>query len=383
MARGYAVAFGLALGIAVSNGLARFAYALILPAMQADLGWSYTEAGSLNTVNAAGYLAGSLLAFATLGRLGARSTFIGGLWLTVLAMLATAVSRDFVVLAILRALAGLSAAYVLIAGSVLAASVFPTDPRRAASAIAIYFGGGGAGLLLAGAAIPPLLAEHGDQAWPQAWLLLGAIGGVASIAAMAAAWPVVTAVPQAGRGTWRKRAFWPLFAAYGCFALGYFAYMTFIVAWMRSKGATPTEIMLCWSVLGLANLLSPHIWGRALAHWRGGRAMAVVLLTIAIGAALPLADAALPVMLASAALFGSFFMVPASVTAHVKRTLPADVWGEAIAAFTLVFALLQCAGPVLTGALADLTGDLRLGLGLSALVLLLGAGFAWMQQDPS
>ena len=48
----------LGLGTAISLGLARFAYALLLPAMRADLGWSYLVAGAMNTVNAAGYLAG-------------------------------------------------------------------------------------------------------------------------------------------------------------------------------------------------------------------------------------------------------------------------------------------------------------------------------------
>ena len=39
-----ATAFALALGAAISLGLARFSYALLLPAMRADLGWSYFTA---------------------------------------------------------------------------------------------------------------------------------------------------------------------------------------------------------------------------------------------------------------------------------------------------------------------------------------------------
>ena len=41
-------AAALALGAAVSLGLARFAYAMLLPPMRADLGWSYTTAGAMN-----------------------------------------------------------------------------------------------------------------------------------------------------------------------------------------------------------------------------------------------------------------------------------------------------------------------------------------------
>ena len=53
-------ALALALAAAVSLGLARFSYALLLPPMRADLGWSYFTAGAMNTVNAAGYLVGAL-----------------------------------------------------------------------------------------------------------------------------------------------------------------------------------------------------------------------------------------------------------------------------------------------------------------------------------
>jgi hypothetical protein len=49
-------ALALSLGTAAAVGLARFAYALLLPAMKADLEWSYALAGGMNAANAAGYL---------------------------------------------------------------------------------------------------------------------------------------------------------------------------------------------------------------------------------------------------------------------------------------------------------------------------------------
>src|SRR5690606_37549643 len=52
------IALGLSMGAALSLGLARFAYGLLLPPMREDLGWSYLLAGSLNTANALGYLLG-------------------------------------------------------------------------------------------------------------------------------------------------------------------------------------------------------------------------------------------------------------------------------------------------------------------------------------
>ena len=62
---GMLAAFGLSLAMAASISLARFSYAIILPAMRDDLGWSYTQAGTLNTINAVGYLIGSFLGYAS------------------------------------------------------------------------------------------------------------------------------------------------------------------------------------------------------------------------------------------------------------------------------------------------------------------------------
>jgi len=67
----------LALGSAVSLGLARFSYAFLLPAMRADLGWSYFTGGAMNTVNAAGYLLGALAVSRWLDRLGPRVLDLG------------------------------------------------------------------------------------------------------------------------------------------------------------------------------------------------------------------------------------------------------------------------------------------------------------------
>ena len=131
--RGFLIACGLALSVAVVNSFARFAYALILPAMREDLAWSYTQAGSLNTINALGYLAGSYIAFRTVRRWGTKAPFIAGLWVTTASVLLTGLTRDFNVIAAVRFITGISAAYVFVTGGVLAASVFRDAARNAAA----------------------------------------------------------------------------------------------------------------------------------------------------------------------------------------------------------------------------------------------------------
>jgi predicted MFS family arabinose efflux permease len=381
--RGYLIAAGLALGVAVSNGLGRFAYALILPAMRADLSWSYTQAGALNTTNALGYFIGAFIALASVRKLGPTKLFIGALWITVAAITAMSLTTSFPVMIGLRLIAGISGAVVFISGGALAASLFPNDPARAAGAIAIYFAGGGVGLLLPGITLPALFAIGGDAAWPWAWLSLGVISGSVGLIITAAARRVTTApAPQSEPHPWRKGPLAATFAGYGFYALGYFAYMTFIVAWMREHGASNVEIALMWVVLGIAAIVSPRIWTRSLAQWPGGWPLAGMLLSIGVGALLPIIDTSAWVMLVSAALFGQFFMPPAAVTALVKKALPPVVWGEAVAAFTLLFSALQLVGPVVTGAVADQTGSLAWGLGASGAMLILGALVSLLQPEP-
>ena len=116
-------AAGLALGPAVALGLARFAYGLLLPGMRDDLGWSYSQAGTINTANALGYLAGALIAARVSRRVGERRAFVGSLAVTAAALLASAASGVFGVLLVLRVVAGVAGAVTFIVGATLAARV--------------------------------------------------------------------------------------------------------------------------------------------------------------------------------------------------------------------------------------------------------------------
>jgi predicted MFS family arabinose efflux permease len=60
----------LSLTPTVGLGIGRFAYSLVLPDMRDSLGWSYSAAGFMNTINAAGYLAGALVASKLIRRFG-------------------------------------------------------------------------------------------------------------------------------------------------------------------------------------------------------------------------------------------------------------------------------------------------------------------------
>lgn len=368
----------LSLGGAVALGFARFAYALILPAMRGDLGWSFTLAGALNAANAAGYLVGALTATRVAGRLGLPGTFAGGMILTALALLLTALvgNAPAAVLA-LRLAAGVGGALVFVSGGSLAALAVRAHPARSALLLSVFYGGAGLGILLSALGLPPLLAS-GD--WRGAWGVLGA----ASLLALGVAWPALRGEAGSGgaAGTPAPASLAPLgwaFAAYACFGVGYIAYMTFVVAFLRSVGEGQL-VTVFWAVLGLAVIVSPAVWGRPATVLPGARAMGVQMVTLAVGATLPLLFTHPAALLLSGLLFGgSFLAVVTFTTVLTRRVLPQGAWGAGIAAFTVVFAAGQTLGPLLTGALSDTAGGLRLGLGVSAAVLGLGAALAWRQ----
>src|SRR3954452_17849624 len=79
-------ALALSLGAAVSLGITRFSYGLLLPPMRADLGWSYTLAGAMNTANALGYLLGALATPRLMRTLGPSRVLLAGAFLSSLFM---------------------------------------------------------------------------------------------------------------------------------------------------------------------------------------------------------------------------------------------------------------------------------------------------------
>ncbi|MDQ6638418.1 MAG: YbfB/YjiJ family MFS transporter [Pseudomonadota bacterium] len=366
-------------------GLARFSYALLLPAMRADLGWTYAEAGAVGAANALGYLVGALLTMRLVHRLGNRRLFTLGLGLTALALLGSGGSRDFAFQLLWRSLAGIGAAGTFVCGGVLAGTLaLPVAGRvRPGLGITVFFAGGGLGILMSGLSLPFWLAAEGDRAWPQMWTAMGGFALLATVAGAAAVRHVEEPNLNTDRVDWPARAYRPVLISYLLFGLGYIAYMTFIVAWMRQRGAAPAEVALTWSLLGGASVVAPSLWGERFRRPRGGRPMAEALALVSVGVLIPLFVANAFALALSALLVGaSVFMVPSALTLLLRAELPQAAWGRAMAALTILFASGQVLGPLLTGWLADVTGSLFAGLASSA-VILIAACVAARAQSPA
>ena len=108
---------------AIGLGICRFGYALVLPDMRDSLGWSYSTAGSMNTVNAVDYLFGALLAAAIIQRAGAGITIQVSAAICVLSLLMSALSGDLLIFGAARLASSIAAALAFIAGGAVPVSV--------------------------------------------------------------------------------------------------------------------------------------------------------------------------------------------------------------------------------------------------------------------
>jgi predicted MFS family arabinose efflux permease len=386
----------LALGTAAALGFARFAYGLLVPAMRDELGWSLAKAGSLTTANSLGYLVGAVVAGPLARRLNETATFRLGMVLTAAALAANAATGSYPALVLTRAAAGVSGALVFIAGGVLASHAAAS--RGSALPVSIYFAGAGLGIAVSGTVIPSLLSHHPGR-WPLAWAGLAAGAGLATVFSWTAAAEDAKAGPRAGENgggpgdggdgghgaggggggggaggggggggaggggavplaDWRAVVrLWRVSVAYLLFAGGYIAYITFLSAYLTAHHASVTQVAVTWAALGLAAIAEPVLWSRPLHAWPGARALAAALAGISAAAAVAIISADPAAVFVSAIGYGvSFLVVPAAITRIVHAAVPRPNWTAVLAAFTVVFAVGQMAGPYLAGLLADSYG---------------------------
>lgn len=382
-------ALALALASAVSLGLARFSYALLLPPMRADLGWSYFTAGAMNTINAAGYLFGALLLPRVFARVDARRVLLAGGTGAALLLAGHGLVAAEAPLFALRLATGLASAASFVAGGLLAARLAANSDalsgpgrRSAGLVLGIYYGGTGLGIVVSALVVPPLAARAAPHAWQVAWFALGA-GAALATAVTAGFTRALTAPPRAGtpagRFAWQPFGFG--LAGYFAFGLGYIGYMTFVVTLLREQGMGGAEIVGFYIVLGLGVIASSWLWAGVLQRFRGGQSLALLNGLLAVATGLPVLTVHPAAVFASGALFGSVFLsVVASTTALVRHNLPPPAWAAGIAAFTIVFATGQIVGPSLVGWVADGPGGLERGFVVSALLLAAGSLLAARQR---
>ncbi|CAN5913528.1 YbfB/YjiJ family MFS transporter [soil metagenome] len=364
------VALGLTLVPFVALGLARFAYGLLLPPMRADLGWTYGAAGAVTTANAVGYLIGALAAAWSMHRFGVRHSVVAATWATGAALLANGATGAYAVILLSRLAAGISGGVAFVSGSVLAAQL---SRRGAGRALVWYPAGAGAAIAVSAVTVPGLIEPA--SSWPTGWFVLAAASAACAV--------IVGRLlrherddeqptrPRSGNGSTRlPRAE----VAYGLFGLGYIAYITFVVAYLRDGGASAATIVGFWFLLGAASVVSTQVWPYVTRTRIGRSGLALTLAGCALAVVVAVISRSVVMAALSALLFGASFLAVVTAIAELARDrVPEASWPAALARLTIIFGVGQVLGPVLAGLLGDSPAGLRLGLGFSAATLTLAA----------
>jgi predicted MFS family arabinose efflux permease len=361
--------------IAVTYGLARFAYGLFLPEMRADVGLSSALAGVIGGGAYIGFAIAIVASSLLVERVGARAVAVAAGLVAASGMGLIALSQSPVMLAAAVLFAGMSTGLSSppLADAV-ARRITPANQPRANTWINAATS---LGVVVAG---PVALAATGE--WRAAYLMFALVGAVS------AAWvlivvpgrprraPADTADAEPVQGLWRPAALPALIAAAGM-GIASAAYWTFAGSAIVDLGGLPRAVASeAWIVLGLAGL--------------GGSAAGDLIRRFGInavhrGSLLALAGGTLLIVLTpesraaiwgSAALFGLAYMMLTGLYLVWGIRIFADRPAIGIGLPFLTIALGQGLGAGLAGNLIDAAGLTRtFGLFAAIGVLTMAAGY--------
>ena len=359
------------LSLMLAMGIGRFAYTALLPQMR-DAGLlSHADAALLAAGNYLGYLIGALWA-AFSRQANPVRRLSAGLILSVLSTLAMGLELGFSLWFALRCIAGIASAlvYVYATGIVLRRLMAADAPGWSM----LHYMGVGAGIT-----VSALVAQATMQmSAAQGWWWLGAIAGVAAIAAAAGLLPAgraaVTTSEAAQQDANKTKTGLPLWlaASYGLAGFGYIINMTFLPVMLRGGAASSHAGITGWLIVGIAAMPATALWVRlALRHGTYSTLIACTLVQ-AIGVALPVLLPGLASAYVGAALLGGTFMGIAGLAQWLARLPDPQATARRIGFITTFYGVGQIAGPLLV-AWVDRGNDFTLPVLLAAAALLLSA----------
>jgi sugar phosphate permease len=162
-------------------GLARYAYTMLLPSMQAGLGLPYDKMGFIGTGNFCGYLLSVVFVSRLIRRFKPRSVITGGLIIITLSQFGMSFSHGFLMPLTLYFMIGIGSGFANIPTFALASFWFRSDQRGKAAGLMIA--GMGTAIVLAGVLVPFLNRSFGADGWRVGWQLMSAIALIVTILA--------------------------------------------------------------------------------------------------------------------------------------------------------------------------------------------------------
>jgi predicted MFS family arabinose efflux permease len=359
------------IAMAVAMGIGRFVYTLILPGMMEGLGLSAADAGLIASANYLGYLVGALLAAGGWASGRERALMLAGLAGTALLAAAMGLTESLAAFLVIRFLAGLASAFVMV---FLASIVFSHLAAVGRSDLqAVYFAGVGLGIALSSALMLVLIAAWPD--WRAGWYLSAALSAAGFLVAalLIDRGPLANGAAGPEPGLPKSTALAKVIVAYGLFGLGYIVTATFLVAIVREGEGGPSFEAIVWLATGLAAI--PSVWLSNKLAARIGLAAAYALACVAeaVGVVASVAAGGYAGPLVAGILLGVTVIAITALGLQLGRQLAPLAPRRTFALMTASFGLGQIVGPLLAGIVANATGSFFLP-SLGAAVVLVASG---------
>jgi predicted MFS family arabinose efflux permease len=350
--------------VAVSFGLARYGYGLLLPQMRVDLGIGASTAGLVASGSYVSYLAANTAVVWLLGRFGARVAVALAAVTATAGMTILGLARDVTSLTVGVLVAGCAAGFAFPPYADIVADT--VEEGRRPGAWSMVSSGTGWGVALAGPAA--ILLGSG---WRSAWLVFAALAALVGVVAVAAA-PAharrTTDLPGL-RWSWfvcpRSR---PLLVSSVLVGLGSSVWWAFSVDALDASGVGRDTARAVYALCGAAGVLASFT-GVAVGryglrrYYLGATAVLVVAL-----ATLGLLTTSLPAVVVAAVLFGVSYQGVIASQGLWNAAVFAERPSAGLAAVNTALTVGTIAGPAVGGVVINAFGYLPVLLLASACV---------------
>ncbi len=351
--------------IAVTFGLARYGYGLLLPDMRAEIGLSASAAGLVSSAAYASYLVANIGVVTVTTRWGPRVAVGGAAAFAVLGMAAIATAQGVTALAVGVLLAGAASGMAFPPYADIVDRDVPEQRRDVVwSTIS---SGTGWGVALAG----PVAIVAGDQ-WRAAWVvfvLVAVAVGALSVLLAPGRTSEQLRRPQLSVSWFFCPKSRPLLVSAVLVGAGSSVWWAFSVDAMRSSGLDATSARIVYAVCGAAMLLAS--FSGVVFERRGLRPSylgSIALLAASLGL-LAAATTNLTAVLVAAVLFGAFYATVIAAHGIWSARVFAGHPAAGLAAVSTALTIGTLAGPVLAGIAIQFAGYAPTLVGAAAVSL--------------
>jgi predicted MFS family arabinose efflux permease len=359
------------IAMAVAMGIGRFVYTPILPGMMEELHLSPANAGWIASANYLGYLVGAFVAAGGWAHGRERLLMLGGLGASTVLAALMGLSDTMVAFLVIRFLAGLASAFVMV---FMASIVFShINAVGRGDLQAWHFGGVGLGIAISAAMMAVLVTDHAGWLWSAA---ISACGFVA-VALLANEGPLANGQAVREPALPKHRSLMKMIVAYGLFGFGYVVTATFLVAIVRQGGGSRVFEAMVWMVAGLAGFPSTYLWQKMAGRigLYAAYALACFIEVIGVTASVALGGYSGPLL--GGLLLGGTFIAITALGLQAARQQAPKAPRRIFALMTASFGLGQIIGPIAAGLLAQASGNFFLASIVAAAMLVVSGIVTW------